>query len=148
MEIRRALPKDASEIAKAELDIFTDPWNEGDIISVISTEGSMCYTALSDGNVISYIIGRQIAPEGEIYRIATIPEHRQRGVAYKLLDYAVKCERARGLESLFLEVREKNVAARALYSSYGFREIGVRKNYYKNPTDNAIIMLLQNESDF
>lgn len=148
MEIRRSLPKDASQIAKAELDIFTDPWSEEDIVSVISTEGSMCYTALSDGDVISYVIGRQISPEGEIYRIATLPSHRRRGLAYRLLDYAVKCERGRGLESLFLEVREKNTAARALYSSYGFREIGIRKNYYKNPTDNAIIMLLQNEADF
>ena len=145
MEIRRSQPTDAPEIAKAEALIFSDPWSEKDIISVISTEGSMCYTALSDGVVIAYLIGRQIAPEGEIYRIATLPEKRRHGVAYRLLDYAVKCERGVGLESLFLEVREQNTAARALYTSYGFKEIGVRKNYYKNPSDNAIIMLLAKE---
>jgi ribosomal-protein-alanine N-acetyltransferase len=107
----------------------------------------MCYSALSDGKVIAYIIGRQIAPEGEIYRIATIPSKRRRGIAYRLLDYAVKCERGRGLESLFLEVREKNIPARNLYKTYGFREIGMRKNYYKNPTDNAIIMLHCHSAD-
>ena len=143
MEIRRSLPKDTSEIASAEALIFPDPWSEEDITALISTEGSMCYTATSDGAVIAYLIGRQIAPEGEIYRIATLPSHRRRGVAYRLLDYAVKCERGRGLESLFLEVREKNGPARALYSSYGFKQIGIRKNYYKNPPDNAIVMLLQ-----
>ena len=148
MEIRRSLPADAREIALAEASVFTDPWSEEDIISTISTEGAMCYTALADGEVIAYILGRQIAPEGEIYRIATKESHRRRGVAYRLLDYTVKCERGRGLESLFLEVREKNEAAIALYSSYGFQKIAVRKNYYKNPTDNAIIMLLQNEADF
>lgn len=148
MEIRRSLPGDAHEIALAEASVFTDPWSEGDIISTISTEGAMCYTALSDGEVIAYLLGRQIAPEGEIYRIATLPNHRRRGIAYRLLDYAVKCERGRGLESLFLEVREKNEAAISLYSSYGFQKIAIRKNYYKNPTDNAIIMLLQNEADF
>ena len=147
MEIRRALPKDSSEIAKAEEEIFSDPWCERDITSLISTEGSMCYTALSDGKVIGYLIGRQIYPEGEIYRLATLPKYRRRGVAYRLLDYAVKCEHGRGLENLFLEVREHNTPARRLYISYGFREIGVRKNYYKNPDDNAIIMLHSHEAD-
>lgn len=147
MEIRRAVPKDSSEIAKAEEEIFPDPWSEKDITSLISTEGSMCYTALSDGRVIGYLIGRQIAPEGEIYRLATLPKYRRRGVAYRLLDYTVKCERGRGLENLFLEVREHNLPARRLYSSYGFREIGIRKKYYKNPDDNAIIMLHSHEAD-
>ena len=148
MEIRRSLPKDASEIASMESDIFSDPWSEEAINSVISTEGSMCYSALSDGKLIAYIIGRHICPEGEIYRIATAKEHRKRGVAYRLLDYAVKSERGLGLESLFLEVREHNAPAIALYSSYGFNKIGIRKNYYKNPDDNAIIMLFQNKADF
>lgn len=148
MEIRRSLPKDATEIAKAESLIFSDPWSAEDITALISTEGSMCYTALSDGELVAYLIGRQIVPEGEIYRIATLPDYRRHGVAYRLLDYAVKCERGRGLESLFLEVREQNAPARALYRSYGFKEIGMRKNYYKNPQDDAIVMLLQNEADF
>ncbi len=147
MEIRRSLPSDAKYIAAAEEMIFPDPWSERDIISTISTEGSMCYTALSDGKPIAYVIGRIIPPEGEIYRIATLPEHRRRGVAYRLLDYAVKSERGHGLESLFLEVREKNIAARKLYTAYGFREIGIRKNYYKCPDDNAIIMLHCHEAD-
>lgn len=147
MEIRRSVPADAKEICEAEKLIFPDPWSERDITSVISTEGGMCYTALSDGQVVAYVIGRQISPEGEIYRIATLPSHRRRGIAYRLLDYAVKCERGIGLEALFLEVREKNLPARKLYKAYGFREVGLRKNYYKNPDDNAIIMLLSNEAD-
>jgi ribosomal-protein-alanine N-acetyltransferase len=147
MEIRPSVPADAKEIAAAESEIFSDPWSERDITDAISQSGSMCYSALSDGKVIAYIIGRQIAPEGEIYRIATLPSHRRRGIAYRLLDYAVKCERGRGLESLFLEVREKNIPARNLYKTYGFREIGMRKNYYKNPTDNAIIMLHCHSAD-
>ena len=140
MEIRRSVPADAKEIRAAEEMIFSDPWSERDIISTISTEGSMCYTALSDGKVVAYILGRQISPEGEIYRIATLPSKRRCGIAYRLLDYAVKCERGRGLESLFLEVREKNVPAKNLYKSYGFREVGIRKNYYKNPTEDALLM--------
>ena len=133
MEIRKSIPADASAIAEAEELIFPDPWSERDITATISTSGGMCYSAISDGVLVGYIIGRVIAPEGEIYRIATLPSHRRRGIAYKLLNYAIKCERGKGLESLFLEVREKNTPARNLYLSYGFREIGTRKNYYRNP---------------
>ena len=147
MEIRKSVPADSAEIAAAESLIFSDPWSERDINDTISTTGGMCYSVISDGKLVGYILGRIIAPEGEIYRIAVLPSHRRRGIAYRLLDYAVKCERGNGLESLFLEVREQNTPARKLYSSYGFREIGIRKNYYRNPDDNAVIMLHCHEAD-
>ena len=98
MEFRRSTPKDAIDIAKLEEEIFSDAWKYEDIVSTISTYGAMCYTALEDGRVIAYILGRVIAPEGEIYRIATAPYKRRRGIAYRLLDYAVKTERGKGLE--------------------------------------------------
>ena len=147
MEIRRMIADDVPEVAVLEAEIFSDPWREKDIFSCVTAPTGICYSAVSDGRVIAYVIGRMIAPEGEIYRIATLPSHRRRGIAYRLLDYAVKCERGRGLESLFLEVRELNIPARNLYKSYGFREIGMRKNYYKNPSDNAIVMLHCHSAD-
>ena len=107
----------------------------------------MCYSAISAGEVIAYVIGRVIAPEGEIYRIATKEGYRRRGIAYRLLDYAVKCEKGHGLETLFLEVRSKNVAARNLYHSYGFRELGERKNYYSDPIDDAVVMVRAHSVD-
>ena len=138
---------DAPRVAELESEIFSDPWQEKDIFSYVCTSGGMCYSAISGGKVVAYIIGRVIAPEGEIYRIATKEEYRGRGIAYRLLDYAVKCERGRGLETLFLEVRSKNVPARNLYHSYGFREMGVRKNYYSNPADDAIVMVKAHSAD-
>ena len=144
MKIRAAIASDATKIALAEAKVFPDPWSEGDINDIICKDGAICYCATSDDGceLYAYVIGRQIAPEGEIYRIATLPEYRKRGIAYRLLDYAVKCERGNGLESLFLEVREQNTPARNLYSAYGYREIGKRRGYYKNPPDDAVIMLL------
>ena len=122
MEIRRSLPSDVSAIAAAEREIFSDPWCERDITSAIGTEGAMCYSAIKDGELVAYVIGRIIAPEGEIYRIATLPRFRGRGIAYRLLDYAYKTELGEGLEVLFLEVRSQNEAAKALYRSYGFKD--------------------------
>ncbi len=142
MQIRRAIPDDAPLIAEAEELIFSDPWSYRDILTTITQSGAICYVARADdGALLSYILGRSIAPEGEIYRIATLPSYRKRGIAYRLLDYALKTERGHGLESIFLEVREANTAARNLYRAYGFSELGIRKNYYKNPTDNAVLMV-------
>jgi len=147
MQIRRSIPADAPEIAAAEENIFSDAWSERSITDLISTEGAMCYTARDGDRVIAYILGRVIAPEGEIYRIAVLPEYRRRGIGYRLLDYAVKTSRGRGLECLFLEVRSQNLPAIKLYTAYGFREIGRRRGYYKNPTDDAIIMLKASRAD-
>ena len=142
MEIRRSNPNDATAISDIEDICFPDAWERKDILSYITGEGGMCFTALEDGRPIGYIIGRLIAPEAEIYRIAVHPDYRRRGVGYRLLSYALKTERGRGLECTFLEVREGNLAARSLYASYGFSEIGKRKNYYKDPTEDAVVMMM------
>lgn len=142
MEIRRAKPDDATVIGEMEEKYFSDPWQRKDIFSYICSEDGMCFVATVDEKPIAYVIGRIIAPEGEIYRIATDEAHRRRGVGYRLLSYALKTERGRGLETVFLEVRSQNIAARALYEAYGFKNIGVRKKYYRDPADDAIIMLL------
>ena len=141
MDIRRSHPDDATAIAEMEVNIFGDPWGKKDIFSYICSDTGMCFSALDGGEVIGYIIGRKIPPEGEIYRIAVRPDRRQRGVGYRRLSYALKTERGSGVETVFLEVRESNIPARALYKAYGFNEISIRKNYYQNPTENAVIMI-------
>lgn len=147
MDFSRSVPADALGIAELEAAIFPDPWDQRSISDLITTEGAMCFTAREGSKVVAYVIGRLIAPEGEIYRVAVAPSHRRRGVAYRLLDYAVKTSRGKGLESLFLEVRSQNIPAIKLYTAYGFTEIGRRKNYYRDPTDDAIIMLKASRVD-
>ena len=147
MEFRRSIPKDATGIARLEEEIFPDAWSYRDVQDLICTEGGMCFTAVDGDEVIAYVIGRLIAPEGEIYRVAVTPSRRQRGIGYRLLDYAVKTSKGQGLERLFLEVRSKNVPAINLYRAYGFKEIGTRKNYYKDPQDDAIVMLKAHSVD-
>ncbi len=147
MDFSRSRPADATGIAALEEAIFPDPWDYRSVVDLISTDGSMCFTAREGERVVAYVIGRLIAPEGEIYRVAVNPDYRRRGIAYRLLDYAVKTSRGKGLESLFLEVRSQNLPAIKLYTAYGFREIGRRRGYYKNPTDDAIIMLKASRAD-
>lgn len=147
MEFRRSIPQDATGISELEDLIFNDAWSYRDVQDLICTEGGMCFCAIQDNKVIAYVIGRLIAPEGEIYRVAVRPDMRQRGIGYRLLDYAVKTSKGQGLERLFLEVRSQNIPAINLYKACGFKKIGIRKNYYKNPHDDAIIMLRANPCD-
>ena len=147
MDFRRSIPADATGIAALEEEIFSDAWSYRDIQDLICTEGGMCFSAIEDGKVIAYVIGRLIVPEGEIYRVAVAPHKRQRGIGYRLLDYAVKTSKGQGLDRLFLEVRSKNIPAIRLYTAYGFKEIGTRKNYYKDPQDDAIVMLRAHSMD-
>jgi ribosomal-protein-alanine N-acetyltransferase len=145
MDIRRSRPADAPEIARLESEIFSDPWGEGDVTSYICRETAMCFTATDESGVVGYIIGTKIPPEGEIYRIAVRSDKRQRGIGYRLLSYALKTELGEGVETVFLEVRSRNIPAIALYEAYGFTRCGLRKNYYQNPSDDAIIMIKDNK---
>ena len=147
MNIRRAVAGDAAGIAELENEVFPDGWDERAVSDCICVSGAMCFVAERDGRIIAYILGRLIAPEAELYRIAVRPSEQRRGVGYRLLDYAVKTSLGLGLEQLFLEVRSENIPAISLYRSFGFKKIGVRKNYYKNPTDDAIVMLRASRAD-
>ena len=141
MDFRRSRPEDARGIEEMETAVFPDPWSYRDVVDLISTEGAMCFSAVDNGRVVAYVLGRIIPPEGEIYRVAVRPEYRRRGIAYRLLDFAMKTSRGAGLECAFLEVRSQNTAAISLYTAYGFTEVGRRRDYYKDPKDDAIVML-------
>ena len=156
MEIRRATARDATDIALLEQDIFPDAWDEKSVCRVICAAHAMCFCATEGERVIAYLLGVLIPPEGEIYRLAVTPGKRRRGIGYRLLDYAAKTERGRGLETLFLEVRRGNIPARNLYKSYGFREMEIRRDYYRDVgadgqvhREDAIVMLRSHErTDF
>lgn len=141
MDFRRARPEDAFGIEEMEREIFPDPWSYRDIVDLISTEGAMCFAAVDNGRVAAYVLGRLIPPEGEVYRVAVREELRRRGIAYRLFDYAMKISRGSGLECAFLEVRSQNTPAIKLYTAYGFAEVGRRKKYYRDPEDDAIVMM-------
>lgn len=102
---------------------------------------------LSEGDVlVGYLMLMNVFTDGEILNIAVLPEYRRRGLADKLFDAC--CEHCRSLatETLFLEVRESNTPAISLYEKRGFEEIGRRKNYYRQPKEDALVMRLSLKS--
>ena len=138
--IAPASADDTEQVASAEKICFADPWQDADIAYALS---GGCYdgvTARIDGTLAGYGFMLTVADEATLANIAVLPEFRKRGIgramALRLLDTC----RERGAAVCFLEVRQSNLAARKLYADIGFDEISVRKGYYHNPTEDAVIM--------
>lgn len=125
---------------KALLDIcFGDSaWSIESIRSQMEKPASICTVALKDDTVIGYLAFEQILDEGSIAEIAVCPDFRRQGIAKRLI--AGTLDDRNDLSEVFLEVREGNDAAIALYESLGFERIGMRKDYYDHPKENAIMM--------
>jgi len=95
------------------------------------------------GKVLAYVCGRIVAGEAEILRLSVAESARLMGLGFKLLDHALRHCREKGVENCFLELRASNNAARKLYEKRGFYKIGSRRNYYREPAEDAILMQLQ-----
>ena len=140
-EVRILCESDLAQIAEIERFCFSEPWSEKSL-ELLLKDTNFGLVALCDGRVAAYVGVISVAPEGEITNVATHPDFRRRGLASALLE-ALKREAAeRGIESIFLEVRRSNTAARELYQKQGFEVIGERKGFYSNPKEDAILMVL------
>lgn len=96
--------------------------------------------AEADGGVAGYVVARAAAAEGEILNLAVAPAGRRRGIGHALVGQVAAELATRGVRDVFLEVRESNAGARALYAAHGFREVGRRTRYYRTPIEDAIIL--------
>jgi len=118
------------------------PWNGPQLAAELCQPVSWQWLArtTSPDRVIGYIIGRAVAGEAEILRLAVDAGHRRRGVAQHLLDHAFTELRRNGTTSCFLELRVGNTTARRLYEKNAFHSIGIRYNYYQSPDEDAFVM--------
>lgn len=140
LTIRRMKESDIPEVARLEKEIFPDPWSEGAISETFKQEQTLLLVAYEDRKLIGYLILYFVLEEGEIARIAVIPECRRQGVgARMLLELEDLCE-DNGITKLLLDVRESNETAISFYTSYGFVQDGVRRNFYSDPQEDGILM--------
>ena len=96
-----------------------------------------------DANLRAFLVAHHIATEWELENIVVSPHHRRKGLGKNVLNALLTKARDAHGESLFLEVRESNLAARTLYERTGFEQTGRRKAYYANPPEDAILCRLR-----
>lgn len=129
-----------AQIAELEKRCFNDPWSENSIASELNNRLSCWLVALEGDVVIGYVGSQTVLGETDMMNIAVHPDYRNQGVAKNLIQTLMDTLSGQGSHSLMLEVRQSNEPAKNLYASLGFETVGIRKNYYRNPKENALIL--------
>jgi ribosomal protein S18 acetylase RimI-like enzyme len=134
--VRRAISSDLPALTAIETESFSDSLWPPDTLLMYD-----CIVAELGGEVAGFLISREVfaggaaPPEREILNLAVATRYRRAGIASSLLTFELNRD-----DIFFLEVRESNYGAQTLYHRFGFSEIGRRPDYYKNPTESAIVM--------
>lgn len=139
-KIRPMSKKTVDAVASLEKECFSVPWSKKSIADELTNDTAHFFVAERFNNVIGYIGTNIVADECYITNVAVTKSERRKGVARLLLEKAEETAREHGCRFITLEVRKSNEAAISLYSGQGYKECGVRKNYYTDPTEDGMIM--------
>ena len=129
-----------SQIAQLEAQCFSDPWSEKSIASELENPLSLWLVAEENGQVFGYVGSQTVLDESDMMNIAVDPRFRRQGIARALIETLIAELAKMGSRCLRLEVRVSNENARALYARMGFQQLGLRRNYYHNPKEDALIL--------
>ena len=134
-------PEHISQVAELEKICFgTEAWSENSIASELDNELSLWIVALDGDRVLGYVGSQTVCGETDMMNIAVHPDYRRQKLATGLITGLIGALALRGSHSLTLEVRASNASAIAMYTLYGFKQIGLRKNYYRRPKEDALIL--------
>jgi ribosomal-protein-alanine N-acetyltransferase len=148
--VRHAVGTDLELVGAIERVSFSDPWSVESLASALALPHGRFFVAEDAvagrggrGGVpplLGYVVALLYGEEGEIADLAVAPPARRRGIGGVLLDRVVATALESGVRALYLEVRESNLAARALYQSRGFDMVGRRRGYYQRPAEDALVL--------
>ena len=140
LNVRKIKESDVEQVAALERESFTDAWSEKSILETMQQSQAFVLVAEEDNVVLGYCIVYYVLDEAEIARIAVETSRRKQGVGQELLRATCRTGIQQGVERLLLDVRESNVTAQNFYRAFGFVEDGIRKNFYQNPKEHAVLM--------
>ncbi len=129
-----------TQIAELERLCFSDPWSENSIASELLNPLSLWLVALDGDTVAGYIGSQTVLDESDMMNVAVHPQYRRQGIAQALVQELALRLKEKGSRWLTLEVRASNEPAKSLYEKLGFTQVGCRKNYYRNPREDALIL--------
>jgi len=142
--VRRMTVEDVPTAHEIDISSFTLPWPERSFrFEVTDNPAARCWVAELDGRVVGILVLWLIVDEAHIASLATHPDFRRQGIAKQLLVVALDKAYTEGARTAFLEVRDRNEAARRMYQKFGFEEVGRRERYYKDNNEDAILMTLK-----
>ena len=137
IEIIRMNESHVAAVAELEKQNFSEPWPEIAVRSELTNKLALWLVAVEEGEVLGYVGSQTVLQEADMMNIAVADTHRRRGIARLLVEELI-CQL--DAYQLTLEVRASNAPAIALYENLGFRQVGLRKNYYHKPKEDALIL--------
>lgn len=143
VKIRKMEREDVNQVYQIEKELFSMPWSKEDFLFALEKEKNLYLVALIENKVVGYCGLWGILDEGQITNVAIKKEKQGQGIGTLLLQQLLEQGYQNELLEYTLEVRESNLNAMHVYKKLGFREEGVRKNFYQNPAENAIIMWIR-----
>jgi ribosomal-protein-alanine N-acetyltransferase len=132
---------DLDQVMEIEPEIYSHPWSRGNFADSLHA-GYSCWVYELEGQFIGYAVMMMVLDEAHVLNISIARDYQGRGLGRTLLQNLIDAARRHGAQTMFLEVRPSNLAARGLYDSMGFNEFSVRKGYYpaKDGREDAILM--------
>ena len=140
MRIEKMNSGHVSQVAALEAICFHDPWSEKSVASELKNPLSFWLVAMEENRVVGYVGSQTVVGETDMMNVAVHPDFRRKGVAEALIIALVENLKAMESHCLTLEVRASNAPATTLYEKLGFQQVGLRKNYYRNPKEDALIL--------
>ena len=138
--IRELKAEDAAAAAEIEYQSFPDPWSQNGILDTVSNPSTVCLLAEKAGKAVGYLFAYRAGDEAEIARIAVAGEQKRQGVGKSLMRTLEEIGKKKQIRRLLLDVRESNREARAFYEKMAFQEDGVRRGFYQDPPEDAVLM--------
>lgn len=143
LKIRFMTPEDVPAAVEIEKLSFSTPWSELSFYKEIYNPRSLCLVAETEDGIAGYICLSKLFDECHILNLAVHPLKRRQGIGSSLIREALNSYFVSSCRYIYLEVRASNMEARRLYEKFGFRVVGLRRAYYINPLEDALIMLLE-----
>lgn len=142
IDVRRMRADDVETVVAIESEAFTTPWQPQTFLDLLDRpDVELIVMEEATEEVIGYAVLWCILDQGELANVAVAPSRRGRGLGRYLIGRVLQVARDRGVRKLYLEVRASNERAAELYRAFGFEEVGVRRDYYAHPKEDARIMM-------
>lgn len=140
MILREMLIEDLEQVMEIEEDLFAVPWTKEGFFTFLTREDAMFLVVEEQGKILGYCGLLMVLDEGDVTNVAVRRDRQREGIGHFLMDSLIRLSAERGVRIIHLEVRESNGTALRLYERMGFVRDGLRKNYYTDPIEHAVLM--------
>lgn len=143
MTLREMRIEDLSQVERIEKSLMSPPWTKEGFLSFLLKENTLFFVVEEKEQILGYCGMLTVLDEADITNVVVRRERQHEGIGFFMLSGAMRIARDCGITTFHLDVREGNAPARRLYERIGFVRDGLRKDYYSDPTEDAILMSAQ-----